>query len=107
MFPGRWRIAGADRYQPATRVRWPQPAGQRIKQPTSASRLVGQFADWFINSDLGQEEAAMHNNHATWHLVQSVAYLDFAGDREQARTRLAERATQLLDDHCAADGSQP
>jgi hypothetical protein len=64
------------------------------------------FATWFTSSNLGVEEAAMPNNHATWHLVQSASYLAFAGRTEEARDRLASRAEALILDQVAEDGRQ-
>jgi len=68
---------------------------------------VSAYADWFLHSDLGVEEAAMHNNHASWHLTQALAYLNFAGEPDAARELLQQRVARLIFDHIQADGAQP
>ncbi len=68
---------------------------------------VATFARWFIDSDLGREEAEMHNNHASWHLAQAVGYLSFAHQEEEARKRLQHLADDMVLDQIEADGSQP
>jgi len=68
---------------------------------------VSDYATWFLESPLGIEEAAMHNNHASWYVAQAAAYLSFAGRPLDAKPWLEKRAPELILDHVGPDGGQP
>jgi hypothetical protein len=65
------------------------------------------YRDWLLNSNNGQEESRAVNNHATWYLVQVVAFSLFVGDTDTAQSIIQSRAFQLLINHVKADGSMP
>ena len=74
---------------------------------TNLQQWIGDLAQWFLDSELGKEEAAMPNNHGTWYLVQVVAYSSFAGEHQRARSLLRDHASKLITSQVQADGSQP
>ena len=78
-----------------------------MSKKTSLQQWFLTFGIWFRDSELGSQEAAMPNNHAAWHLAQTVAFLRFGGATNEARTLLHERAVRLATQQIAADGSQP
>lgn len=70
-------------------------------------RWFTTFGRWFRDSDLGREEAAMPNNHATWHLAETVAFLMQGGVPSEAADLLRQRAAGLASAQIADDGSMP
>ena len=65
------------------------------------------LADWFLTSDLGKEEAAMFNNHASWYVAQVASFLCFAHRHEEAASIIQERTATLAMQQIDADGKQP
>ena len=57
------------------------------------ARWNTQYLDWLITSRHGKLEADMHQNHATWHTVESAALALSLGDASTAAARLARLTT--------------
>ena len=53
------------------------------------ARWNAQYLQWLITSTHGKDEADMHQNHATWHTVESAALALTNGDANTAAARLA------------------
>ena len=65
-----------------------------------------KYVDWMLESKIGKEEAAAHNNHKTWYIVQVAAFSLFAGRPDVARRAVAD-APKLVDSQIEPDGRQP
>lgn len=70
-------------------------------------RWFSQYLDWFENSELGQKERNEHNNHGTWHDAQAVAFALYTQQPDRAQAVLKQVTSRRIDQHIAADGSQP
>jgi hypothetical protein len=66
-----------------------------------------EFLDWLVHSQFGRAELAMANNHGTFAAMQIAGLALALGDRDLARSTVAEQGTRVIDEHIAADGSQP
>ena len=59
------------------------------KVASGIARWNTQYLDWLLTSKAGRHEAAMPQNHATWHTVESAALAFSLGDLHTAASRLA------------------
>jgi len=66
----------------------------------------GQYLNWMLSSNNGQEEHQAANNHGTWYLAQATAIALYTGDLAMAR-RLAEEGKAKMDHQIQADGRMP
>lgn len=67
----------------------------------------GQFLDWLLTSENGQEEYRTLNNHATAYDVQVTAYALFSGKEDVARRFISEFPAKRIFSQVEPDGSQP
>ena len=65
------------------------------------------YADYLQTSDQGRAERGSENNHGTWYAAQVAGYLLYLGRDDEAKAFIAERSRHFIDEHFAADGSQP
>jgi hypothetical protein len=65
-----------------------------------------KYVDWLLESKIGKEEAAAHNNHKTWYIVQVAAFALLAGRADVARRAVAD-APRLVNSQIEPDGRQP
>lgn len=68
---------------------------------------IKTYLDWLLASSHGRIEHDQQNNHGTWYDAQVVQFSLFLGRDSFARDYLIGARSRRLDEHIAADGSQP
>lgn len=68
---------------------------------------AGQYLDWLMHSGLGQEVGRAGDHLGTWAELQAAALALFAGQEEEARQVLGQRAPVRLEEQLDEEGRQP
>ncbi|RED48731.1 alginate lyase family protein [Seonamhaeicola aphaedonensis] len=68
---------------------------------------ITEFLDWFMNSDYGQEEAQMRQNHGTMFDVRVVRLALVLGQKDLARKTLESVKENRIARQIEPDGAQP
>ena len=70
-------------------------------------KWLGDFVDWALASEIGQQEGRSNNNHGTWFDVQIARFALYADQPDIARQILERVPAQRIDRQIKADGEQP
>ena len=69
-------------------------------------KWFSEYLTWLLESPIGKDEAAEHNNHGTYYDVQVVATALFVGKSDLAKTQL-DTTKKRIESQLKPDGSQP
>ncbi len=73
---------------------------------TALRQWFGDYKDWLLTSDMGQQELAGPNNHGSWCAQQIVLYARVVNDSDTVR-RICETIPARIAAQFEPDGSQP
>lgn len=65
------------------------------------------YTSWLQTHQHGLDEAGCRNNHGSWYWADIVCFLEFAGQKEEARRIIEDVLPGRLEMQIAPDGSQP
>ena len=77
------------------------------KDSKALKSWFAKLTDWMINSDLGKEEAANHNNHSVAYDAQVIGFAIYTGNKKLATSLIDSFSEKRIFPQVEPDGSQP